>query len=584
MIDLRKAERFIERFHIRSRGHNRPIPFKLNPSQVRIMEKLRAHTEKGHRAYAIFCKGRRLGVTTFLRTLSQCHLLEKQYSEAIIMAQLRPVASSIYQDSVNLARQLPLGAKGIKTTQIVTEFPKVPSSLTWNTANSVVGTRGLAYTCLHATEAAFYENPEVFTAVLSTLSDDPENMAFIETTPNGTEGPGLAYHELWEASVAGETEFLPIFLPWWEDPEYVKPEWMAEGAPANDYEKYLMHDLKLGKERVAFFRFTLANKCSGRLDKWRKEYPGTPEEAFEVTGVPVFDFEDATAARKAQRKPFDLVEVKVSRGRQGLRAHPERSQTGRFHIFESPKPRAHYFMGVIIGAGGGDEEDSLAAVVWNGETGALAARFQDTLHPATASELICGLGVLFNKAMVCVCDSNGGFGAQITQELRDRWRYPNPYRWKGRNDRLSAEMSAKSIGFSITEYTRKLMLNSFIASMKRSEIIPCDAMFAEQMTTAQWEGVYPYEAYAGEDDVFWAGILGWTARTQHHPRKCDEFTPGAENPDLYDDVGRVVPHKNSPFPVPVMRGGELDDEWATGMTLQSHLDERDRRERDIRSQ
>jgi hypothetical protein len=581
MLDLRKAERFIERFHIRSRGQNRPIPFRLNPSQKKITELCQQHCDKGHRNYVIFLKARRLGVTTYLRALCQCHLLEKEYAEAIIMAQLKSVASSIYQDSVALARQLPLDASSIKTTQVVTDFTKVPSSLTWNTANSVKGTRGLAYTHLHATEAAFYDDSGVFDSVLSCLSDDPENMAFIETTPNGTEGPGAAYHELWQASVRGETEFLPIFLPWHDDPEYVKPAWMAKGAPKDDYEKYLMRDLKLGPERIAFYRYTLANKCSNRLDKWRREYPGTPEEAFEVTGVPVFDFEDTTAARTAAHKPVDQVEIKVSKGRNGLRSAPERSVNGRFAIFETPQPRAHYFMGVVVGSGGGDEEDSLAAVVWNGETGKLAARFQEVMHPATASELMCAMGVLYNKAMIAVDEGNGGFGAQIIQELRDRWRYPNPYRWKGRNDRVSAEAAAKSIGFSVNEYTRKMMLNGFIASLKRSELMPSDAVFAEQMAVAQWEASYPYEAYAGEDDVFWAGMLGWIARAQHHPRKCEEFGP-QQNNDLYDDAVQAIPHKKSPFNSPLMRGGQLDDELSGGFTLQSHLDSRDRREKELR--
>ena len=78
MIDLRKAERFIEQFHIRSRGGNRPIAFRLNESQKRIMQKFIEHRNKGHRLYAIFCKARRLGVTTFLRALTQCALMEKQ--------------------------------------------------------------------------------------------------------------------------------------------------------------------------------------------------------------------------------------------------------------------------------------------------------------------------------------------------------------------------------------------------------------------------------------------------------------------------------------------------------------------------
>lgn len=580
MLDLYKAEQVMGRFKIRSRGQNRPVPFRMNPSQKKITERCIEHCRKGHRMYVIFLKARRLGVTTYVRGMCQCHLMQKEYADAIVMAQNAKVARSIYQDSIVLAKQLPLLPSEWKTTREETNFFTIPSKLSWNTANSVVGTRGLAYTHLHATEAAFYENSEVFTAVLSTLSDDPENMAFIETTANGTEGPGQAYHDLWQAAVAGENEFLPIFLPWHDDPEYVRPEIEAKDAPQGDYEKYLMKDLKLGRERIAYFRYALANKCSNRLDKWRREYPGTPEEAFEVTGVPVFGFDDVTTARATQEEPLDVVEISMAKHRHGTQAKLEHRHGARFHIYEKPQQGAHYFMGVTVGAAGGpDEDDSIAAVVWNGETGRLAGRFVDTLYPATASELICGFGTLFNMAMINVNQGEGGFGTQISQELRDRWHYRNPYRWKGRNDRVSSNRAGSTVGFSINDYTRKMLLNGFIAALQRDEVSPVDEMFLDQMPSAQWEAYYPFEAVAGDDDVLWAGLLGWIARSQHHPKKCESWTPSADT-DLYDDAIKAIPHQKSPFATSMMRRGCLEDGYTEGMTLQRHLDQRDKKERE----
>jgi len=580
MLDLYKAEQFINRFYIRSREGNRPIPFILNPSQKKVMQMCREHIEAGNRMYVIFDKSRRLGITSLIRSLTQCHLLEKPFAEALIMAQLKPVASSIYEDSVTLAKQLNLPASSMKYTQQEMNFWKVPSKLKWNTANSVKGARGLAYTNLHATEAAFYEDDEVFTAVLNTLSGDPENMAFIETTANGTEGPGQAYFELWEASVAGETEFLPIFLPWWEDPDYIRNPKEAADAPSNDYEKYLMHDLKLGKERVAYYRFTLANKCSGKLDKWRREYPGTAKESFEVTGEPVFDFEDMTTANKAVKPPVERAEIRVTKDRNGNKATPYKNKEGRFYVYEKPRQQTHYFVGVTIGRGDGpDDQDTIGMVCWNGETGKLAARFVDQLNPANAAELVCGFGLLYNKAMVAVNDGNGGFGSQIIQELRDRWRYPNPYRWKGRNDRLQSEATAKTIGFSVSEVTRKMLLNGFIASLKRGEVTPVDELFVEQMPSAQWEEYYPYDPVAGDDEVLWAGLIGWIARSQHHPRQCTDSVPWQDE-GLYDEQSSFIPHKKSNFSTSMIRDGILTDEYTGGMNLQSHLDARDRKERE----
>jgi len=567
-------------FEIRSRKRNRPVRFHLNPSQKKIIQMCIEHCDEGKRMYVIFLKARRLGVTTFVRALANCHLLYKEHASAIIMAQLKTVASSIFQESVKLAKQVPLPKSSIKTTQQLLQFTSVPSELTWNTANSVVGTRGLAYTNLHATEAAYYENSEVFTAALSTLSDDPDNMSFIETTANGKEGPGKAYHDWWQAAVAGDNEYLPIFLPWWEDPEYVRPATEAMDAPRDDYERYLMKELHLSRERIAFYRYTLANKCSNQLSRWRKEYPGTPEEAFESTGAPVFDFDDTSKSRKGCREPKARMELLARRDRNGLRVVIETPKDARFCLYEKPHPKAHYFMGVVRGVPTDPEEDnteSLAMVVWNGETGRQAARFVDRLNPANATDLVCALATLFNRAMVNVDQGNGGYGTHIIQELRDKWRYNNQYRWKGRNDKTTMEMGGKTLGFSVSEFTRNMTLNSFITSLKRGEVSPADEMFVDQMSAVQWEDYYPYEPEAGESDVFWAGMLGWIARTQHHPRRCEDFLPFVDLEE-YDDAIQTVPHQKSPFSTPLMYEGELEDGGLGGMTLQHHLNARDRKE------
>lgn len=578
MLDLRQAEKFFERLTVRNRQTNRPVPFRLNPSQQKIMRQCNAHVRRGRRLFVIFLKARRLGVSTWARGLCQAHLLEKEYAEGLILAQQKITARALYEESHALAKQLPLRRDAWKYTQQEINFWNVPSKLSFQTAGNIVGTRGLGFTFLHFSEAAYCQNADVFPAVMSTLSDDPENMGVVETTPNGKEGPGQAYYELWEASQRGDTEFLPIFLPWHDDPDYVRNPSLAKDAPRDEYERFLMRDLKLPRERIAFYRQTLHSKCGGSLDKWRKDYPGDPEEAFSVSGDPVFNFDDLSAAKKLAEAPnehFHLTELEATQNGRAVRKVADRN--GRFAIFEPPQPGAHYFLGVVVGHGDRQDTDSaawddtLAAVVWNGETGVLAARLHCILRQESASKLVLMLGRYYSNAKIACEDGGGGWGTRIYQELRDKWRYNNQYRWKGRNDKASPSAHATSLGFTVNDITRRMMLTAFLTALRRGEVSPIDHAFCEQMSAAQWENVYRFEAVAGFDEILYAGLVGWIAREQWHPNKCQSYQSDLD-PGLFDEALAKIAHRKSPFST---------EQGILTMNLQSHLDDIRRKEREL---
>jgi hypothetical protein len=564
MLDLAQAEKFFRSFTVRSRQTNRPVPFRLNISQQRIMDALKKHVARKRRPFAIFLKGRRLGVSTLARMMMQSHLLEKDFAEGLILGQQKITARALYEEAHGLAKQLPISAKNWKYTQQEINFWRIPSKLSWQTAGNVVGARGLGFTFLHSTESAYYVNADVFPAVFSTISDDPENIVLVETTPNGKEGPGQAYHELWEASVHGDTEYLPQFLPWHEDPDYIRDPQLAKDAPRDEYERYLMRDLKLQRERIAYFRVTLASKCGGSLDRWRKEYPGDPEEAFEASGDPVFNFDDLnTCKQMSAGSEYEQMDLETY-GRHQARGRENRE--GRYIVYETPQPGAHYFAGVTVGLAdksdeGQPQEDTLAMIVWNGETGFLAGKLHIPLREEFATGTIYAFGCYFNRCMLACEDSQGGFSVRIFHELRDRKRYPNQYIWKGRNDKTDPSRSSSSLGFTLTDYTRRMTLNAFLTAVRRREVVTNDEDFVDQMSAIQWANSWRFEALANFDEIFFAGALGWIAREQWHPKRCESYQPGIDDDPLeLKGLDFKVSHFNT-------------DSGILTMNLQHHLDE-----------
>ena len=406
-LDLNHVERLFSRFIIRDRDAGNFPPFILRPQQVEVFKLAQEHLARRRRLYIIFLKARRVGISLLSTGLGQAHCIAHPGALARCVAQNSNIAAAnfamacgFHQDCCDL---YPGAPKPTKKTLIWPHSDGPDSQFTHHTAATVHGQRGLTSSFLHMTEAAFYPYDGAFTSLMNTLSKDPNNICLIETTANGMEGPGEAYYQYWEAATAGENEFLPIFLPWWGDDSYTLPEEFAADAPRDEYEKFLMRDIKhwktgkrvkINKGQIAWFRDTLATKCEGIIEKWRAEYPGTPEEAFIATGNPAFTIEEMQFAENAVPKTIPW------QGRCVLTAdlkHGElqKGTDGPLVVYELPQKGHHYFAGVDSARGEESTKtpgDYAAVVVWNGETGALAARYMSRVSPEELSTVSAALG------------------------------------------------------------------------------------------------------------------------------------------------------------------------------------------------
>ena len=128
-------------------------------------------------------------------------------------------------------------------------------------------------------------------ALLQTVPDENNTLVVIESTANGVGG---WFYDTWQAAVNGENDFVPIFLAWFDLPEYTK-SFLTDAdrtkllASLSDYEKNLIKKYKITLEQINWYRHTLANKCNNDVDEMKQEYPSTSEEAFITSGRPVFD-------------------------------------------------------------------------------------------------------------------------------------------------------------------------------------------------------------------------------------------------------------------------------------------------------
>jgi hypothetical protein len=531
-LNLKHVEQLFKKFNIRDRDEGTFTPFTLRQQQKEVFQLAEEHLARRRRLFIIFLKARRVGLSTLATGLGQAHCIAHPGALARCIAQNAEVAAANFAMACGFredCRDIYPGApKPTKKTLIWPHSDGPDSQFTHHTAATVHGQRGLTSSFLHLTEAGFYPYSGAFTSLLNTLSKDPNNAALIETTANGMEGPGESYYQAWEAAVAGDNEFLPIFLPWWEDPAYQLPEDFALDAPRDEYEKFLMNDVKhwrtgkkvvIAKSQIAWFRETLSGKCEGIIERWRQEYPSTPEEAFVATGNPAFTIEEMQFAENSVVKiPWQGRCVLTADSKHG---ELQKGTDGPLVVYELPQPKHHYMIGVDSARG---EESTMAPgdyaamVCFNAETGNLAARYMSRVSPEELSAVAAALGYYFNGAMLNVELNNLGY---ITmRELRDRLYYPSQYLWKGRDDKVATSKQGMAYGFETSDRYRRMMFSLYRTALHRKEVVPKDRILVEQMKKAKLEMNWRWTVSASHDDVLMAALLAWIAKEQYHPTAC----------------------------------------------------------------
>lgn len=132
---------------------------------------------------------------------------------------------------------------------------------------------------LHGSEYAFWDNAQMHLAGIgSTVGDVPGTEIILESTANGL---GNSFHELWQGAEAGTNEWLPIFLPWFIQPEYRAA--VRDDLVLSEQDLKYQAAYKLDLEQMQW----RANKIStyGKGFEWlfSQEYPATAAEAFQTS-------------------------------------------------------------------------------------------------------------------------------------------------------------------------------------------------------------------------------------------------------------------------------------------------------------
>jgi len=202
--------------------------------------------------------------------------------------------------------------------------------------------RAFTFQMTHLSEVGSWRNTptasgkDLAQALSAAVPKLPWTMCIRESTAKGV---GNFWHQEWLASVKGESDYVPVFIPWFEIDEYQEEieDYYSFIDTLTDKEKS-QWETGATLEGILWYRnFMKGNN----YDQWRMdaEFPGTPEDAFQSTGSRVFSPLYVSQMRKYCRAPEfvgDIYPLGI-KGKDSLKSIDfQESPNGSLLIWEKP--------------------------------------------------------------------------------------------------------------------------------------------------------------------------------------------------------------------------------------------------------
>ena len=290
-------------------------PFIFNPAQRELHRRIEAQKAKTGRVRVIVLKARQMGISTYVAARFYKATTASPGLRTQIIGHEKPASRNLFNLVKRFHDNMPAEHKQSVGTNNADElvFDAIDSGYLVSVATLEGSGRSSTAQFLHASEAAFWESlQEQLSALVQTIPDLDGTEIIIETTGNQF---GDAFHQLWRRAEAGDSEFLPVFLPWSIDPSYRAR--LPDDFSMTAEEKMIAEQHNLDAEQIMWRR----NKISqlGSVDHFKREYPLIPDEAFMASAFDSFITSDIVLAARKTRdiEPYGPLLIGVDPAGQG---------------------------------------------------------------------------------------------------------------------------------------------------------------------------------------------------------------------------------------------------------------------------
>lgn len=262
-------------------------PFVLNPPQDRVL--------KAMGGMDIILKARQEGISSLVLAMFAIDFITIENIKCVVISHEDKATQRLF-DRVKYFLE-----------SMASTFPgELPYKLKYNSRRELVNTaknstfyigtagarafgHGETINNLHVSELSRWPDQErMMIGLLQAVPKD--GRIVIESTADGF---GDYYYKLWEQNKDRPNPYHTHFLPWFELPDYVYPLTEWPDMQLNEVEQELMNKYGLKREQIAWRRWKINQmggdwQDSSTWDNFNEQYPSNAEEAFIVSGNPVW--------------------------------------------------------------------------------------------------------------------------------------------------------------------------------------------------------------------------------------------------------------------------------------------------------
>lgn len=481
------------------------VPFTLNSMQRKIDRTIEQLKAEGKPVRLIVLKYRQGGASTYtegriFQSTSMTHL-----TNSLIVAHEEDASTNLFNMSKLFYDELPTELKPMKKSsnakEIVFENPTLDpeekrvnpglrSRIKIATANNMGAGRSATIHNLHASEVAFWRDAKtLMLGLMQAVPNTPNTMVIMESTANGL---GDYFYDEWQRAKNGESDFVPLFFAWFEEPAY-EIDVPADFEPTDEEVTLMQRYPEITHRKLVWRRWCIKNNCGGDAELFKQEYPSDDMEAFLVSGRPRFD--------------IPVLREYLDQCVDGKRGYLEMTK-GSVKFVPDPKgyleiwsmPGKEHFIGADV-AKGLITGDASAAPVFDNKYD-LNALWHGRIDPDLYADQLEMLGTWYNDALIAVEENNHGL--TVLNKLKQD--YYNLY-YRTSHNKLSDE-TKKELGWYTSEQTKKLAIDNLARLIRERKLgIKSRRFIQECMTYVIGDDGKTNAQQGSHDDIVMAAAI-----------------------------------------------------------------------------
>lgn len=503
--------------------------FVPNWAQQEFISTVNDQYNAGRPVRVIVLKARQLGISTVTEALMFWWSFLYEHSHGLVMAHENEASEHLLSITKLYWETFPF--KQLFTPKYVSRkelsWIETGSTLRIATAGGKGAARGRTINALHASEIAFWDHPdEIMLGLRQTIPQRHGSMIVLESTANGI---GNWFYDAWEASVAGDSEYAPLFFPWWRHPEYTATHigLKMERLTRLTEEERVLKKMGVDDNHLIWRRWAQRNLANGDELLFMQEYPATPEEAFIASGTNVFPIEKL-------KKCYDpKVGVRGFLQRNGDSVEFVPDIAGPLTVYKTPSRDLAYGQYFV----GGDPThttrgDFACAQVINSVSYEQVATWHGRIDPMSFAEELAKLGAYYNQAMIATEVEGPGYatiGRLVEMDYPNLWRNT----WA---DRIPGKLS-ETMGWSTTHKRKEWAVGWLIKLLVDEDVTLHHQRTFEEMRTYVTldNGGYGPANASDHDDCVMAFAIACICNSTQGPRNAykaaiESRAPGNANP------------------------------------------------------